>query len=139
MRAPALVRPTAQSCWRFCPALVEQAPPSTGTVVATRPQLSVGQPFDPEAAVLYGQSVQADYSMYDAAPNNLTPPPSTNFPAGYDLVTWVQMQDFIIGSTGPTFYFNGLGLTSWRVVNAFRSIRPWLSRGSRVVPKPARF
>jgi kumamolisin len=77
-------------------------PPDAGTIVT--PQLSVGQPFDPKAAVLYGQFVQAAYSMYDAAPNNLTPPPSIDFPAGYDLVAWVQMQDFIIGSTGPTFY-----------------------------------
>jgi hypothetical protein len=77
-------------------------PPDAGTIVT--PQLSVGQPFDPKAAVLYGQFVQAAYSMYDAAPNNLTPPPSFDFPAGYNLVAWVQMQDFIIGSTGPTFY-----------------------------------
>jgi kumamolisin len=79
-------------------------PPDAGTVAATSPQLSVGQLFDAKAAVLYGQFVQAAYSMYNAAPNNLTPPPSSDFPAGYDLVAWVQMQDFIIGSTGPTFY-----------------------------------
>jgi kumamolisin len=92
-------------------AVVEEPPPSatgtqpdTGTVVATRPQLSASQPFDPKAAVLYGQFVQAAYSMYGAAPNNLTPPPSPDFPAGYNLVAWVQMQDFIIGSIGPTFY-----------------------------------
>jgi hypothetical protein len=42
--------------------------------------------------------------MCDAAPNSLTPPPSIDFPAGYDLVAGVQMQDFIIGSAGPTFY-----------------------------------
>ena len=42
--------------------------------------------------------------MYDAAPNNLTPPPSNDFPTGYNLVAWVQMQDVIIGSTGQTFY-----------------------------------
>jgi lipase (class 3) len=60
--------------------------------------------FDLKAAVLYGQFVQAAYSMYDAAPNNLTPLPSADFPAGYDLVAWIQMQDFIIGSIGPTFY-----------------------------------
>jgi kumamolisin len=78
--------------------------PDAGTVAAASPQLSAGQTFDSKAAVLYGQFVQAAYSMYDAAPNNLTPPPSTDFPASYDLVAWVQMQDFIIGSTGPTFY-----------------------------------
>ena len=90
--------------------VAEETPPATetqpdvGTVVAASPQPSVGQPFDPKAAVLYGQFVQAAYSMYNAAPNNLTPPPSNDFPTGYDLVAWVQMQDFIIGSTGPTFY-----------------------------------
>jgi len=79
-------------------------PPDAGAVIAAGPRLRVGQPFDPKAAVLYGQFVQAAYSMYGAAPNNLTPPPSPDFPAGYNLVAWVQMQDFIIGSTGPTFY-----------------------------------
>jgi kumamolisin len=78
--------------------------PDAGTVAATSPKPSIAQPFDPKAAVLYGQFVQAAYSMYDAAPNNLTPPPSIDFPAGYELVAWAQMQDFIIGSTGPTFY-----------------------------------
>jgi hypothetical protein len=41
--------------------------------------------------------------MYDAAPNNVTPPPS-GIPAGYELAAWIQMQDFILGSTGPVFY-----------------------------------
>ena len=78
--------------------------PNSGTGVAAATQLSAGQPFDSTAAVLYGQFVKAAYSMYDAAPNNLTPPPSGDFPAGYELVAWIQMQDFIIGSIGPTFY-----------------------------------
>jgi kumamolisin len=91
--------------------VIEEAPPSatgtqpdTGTIAATSPKPSIAEPFDPKAAVLYGQFVQAAYSMYGAAPNTLTPPPSIDFPAGYELVGWVQMQDFIIGSTGPTFY-----------------------------------
>jgi Lipase (class 3) len=83
---------------------VTGAQPDAGAVAAASPQPSIAQPFDPTAAVLYGQFVQAAYSMYDAAPNSLTPPPSIDFPAGYELVAWVQMQDFIIGSTGPTFY-----------------------------------
>jgi hypothetical protein len=81
----------------------ERAQPDAGTIVAASPQLGVGQSFDPEAAVLYGRFVQAAYSMYNAAPNNLTPPP-IDFPKDYDLVAWVQMQDFIVGSTGQTFY-----------------------------------
>jgi hypothetical protein len=42
--------------------------------------------------------------MYNAEPNNLTPFQSADFPSGYQPVAWVQMQDFIIGSTGLTFY-----------------------------------
>jgi hypothetical protein len=56
-------------------AVTEETPPSAtgtrpdaGTAVAAGPQLRVGQPFDPKAAVLYGQFVQAAYSMYAAAP-----------------------------------------------------------------------
>src|SRR6185437_10873495 len=64
----------------------------------------VPAPFDPVAATQYGLFVEAAYSMYEADPNNLMPEPSSNFPAGYRLAAWVQMQDFIILSTGPTFY-----------------------------------
>jgi hypothetical protein len=67
-------------------------------------QSRLASPFDPKAAVLYGQFVQAAYTMYHSAPKNLTPPPSPDFPPGYQLVAWVQMQDFLIGSTGPVFY-----------------------------------
>jgi kumamolisin len=66
-------------------------------------QPSAIQPFDPQAAVLYGQFVQAAYSMYGANPGDLTPAP-TGIPSGYELVAWVQMEDFVIGSTGPIFY-----------------------------------
>jgi kumamolisin len=59
--------------------------------------------FDPQAAVRYGQFVQAAYAMYDAQPTNLTPPPP-KLPLDYELIAWVQMQDFIISSTGPSFY-----------------------------------
>jgi hypothetical protein len=65
---------------------------------------SKGTPYNPMAAVHYGQFVEAAYAMYDANPSNLTPPPSSNFPNGYQLAAWVQMQDFIFESTGPTFY-----------------------------------
>jgi hypothetical protein len=68
-------------------------------------QLSnVGNPYDPVTAVLYGQFIEAAYAMYEANPNNLTPSQSSNFPSGYQLVAWVQMQDFIFESAGPTFY-----------------------------------
>ena len=62
------------------------------------------RPYDPNAASLYGQFVQAAYTMYAAAPNNLTPPRSQNFPPGYQMVAWIQMRDFVLGSTAPLFY-----------------------------------
>jgi hypothetical protein len=61
--------------------------------------------FNPSLAVLYGRFIQAAYSMYSNDPANLTPSPSPDFPAGYQLTAWIQMQDFFIfGSTGPVFY-----------------------------------
>jgi kumamolisin len=64
----------------------------------------VPAPFDPVTATQYGLFVEAAYSMYAADPNNLTPEPSSDFPAGFRLAAWVQMQDFIILPTGPIFY-----------------------------------
>jgi C1A family cysteine protease/GH25 family lysozyme M1 (1,4-beta-N-acetylmuramidase) len=61
-------------------------------------------PFDPKAASSYGQFVQAAYTMYSADPNNLQPKPSTDFPAGFRMAAWVQMNDFLLSSTGPQFY-----------------------------------
>lgn len=74
------------------------------------------QPFDREAAVLYGQFVQAAYTMYGANPGDLTPAP-TAIPPGYELVAWIHMQDFVIGSTGPLFY--GLMAQSTQNPNRF--------------------
>jgi triacylglycerol lipase len=61
-------------------------------------------PFDPKAAVAYGRFVQAAYTMYDSNPDNLTPPQSADFPAGYQLSAWIIMRDFILTSTKPVFY-----------------------------------
>jgi triacylglycerol lipase len=62
-------------------------------------------PFDPTLAILYGRCIQAAYTMYDNDPTKLTPAPSADFPTGYQLTAWIQMQDFFIfGSTGPVFY-----------------------------------
>ncbi len=47
-------------------------------------------------------NVKAAYSMYD--PATLTPPPSADFPAGYQLTAWINMRDFILESTDPVFY-----------------------------------
>ena len=65
-------------------------------------QSRINTPFNPKAAVLYGQFIKAAYSMYD--PATLTPPPSADFPAGYQLTAWVNMRDFILDSTDPVFY-----------------------------------
>jgi C1A family cysteine protease/GH25 family lysozyme M1 (1,4-beta-N-acetylmuramidase) len=75
------------------------------------------RPFDPKAASLYGQFVQAAYSMFSAAPADLTPPQSDDFPDGYRMVAWIQMQDFILGSTTPLFY--GLIAQNTLVANQF--------------------
>jgi kumamolisin len=64
----------------------------------------ISKPFDAEVALLCGQFIEAAYTMYTADPNNLVPAQPSNFPAGYQLTAWVQMHDFIIGSTGPNFY-----------------------------------
>jgi GH25 family lysozyme M1 (1,4-beta-N-acetylmuramidase) len=64
----------------------------------------MSRPFDAKAASDYGQLVQAAYTMYFAAPTNVMPPPSADFPAGYTMVAWIQMQDFILESTAPLFY-----------------------------------
>jgi C1A family cysteine protease/GH25 family lysozyme M1 (1,4-beta-N-acetylmuramidase) len=74
-------------------------------------------PFNKVAASLYAQFVQAAYSMYSAAPNNLTPPPSADFPADYRMAAWVQMKDFVLGSTDPTFY--GFVAQSLQATNQF--------------------
>jgi len=81
------------------------APPSGGAAAVTASsQVTAASAFDPTAAVFYGRFVQAAYTMYDADRKNLTPSPSADFPAGYRLAAWLQMQDFIFAGTGPTFY-----------------------------------
>ncbi len=87
---------------------VAPAVPHVDADVASAPLAEViaptGAPFDPVAAVACGQFVKAAYSMYKAAPDNLTPSPSADFPQGYRLAAWVQMRDFILGSLTPVFY-----------------------------------
>jgi kumamolisin len=79
-------------------------PPANGVPgAALNQQLPAIQPFDPQAAVLYGQFVQAAYSMFNASPGDLTPAPAA-IPPGYELVAWIQMEDFVFASTGAVFY-----------------------------------
>ncbi|MFZ3350998.1 MAG: protease pro-enzyme activation domain-containing protein [Xanthobacteraceae bacterium] len=105
------------------------APVTTPPVVSPQPlengvpgsaldqQPRANELFDPEAAVLYGKFVQAAYAMYDASPADLTPAP-TAVPPGYELVAWIQMQDFVIDSTGLIFY----GLIAQSTGNANRFV-----------------
>ena len=63
-----------------------------------------GAAFDGNKAVLLGRFVGAAYTMYGQNPANLTPQPSNDFPHGYTLTAWVQMQDFVLDNTTPVFY-----------------------------------
>ena len=78
---------------------------------ATKPAAAApppaGRPFDPADASLYGQFVEAAYTMYSQnvnKPTALTPPASPDFPQGYRLAAWIHMQDFILQSLAPSFY-----------------------------------
>jgi len=59
--------------------------------------------YSPTLAVLYGQFVDSVYQMYEKYPGNPTPP-ALALPAGYKLIAWVQMMDFIIVGGDWTFY-----------------------------------
>ena len=61
-------------------------------------------PYNPASALSYGRFVNAAYEMYTSAPKNLTPAQPQDFPTGYELTAWVNMQDFILDSTAPVFY-----------------------------------
>ena len=63
-----------------------------------------GAAFDASRAAFYGRFVTSAYTMYGQNPTNLTPPSSNDFPRGYELSAWVQMQDFILDSIAPVFY-----------------------------------
>ena len=65
----------------------------------------MGQPFDPNKAVLLGKMVLAAYDMYEhPGPDPLRPPPSTLIPPEYELSAWIQMSDFILHDKLPKFY-----------------------------------
>jgi hypothetical protein len=65
----------------------------------------MGQPLDQPKAYLYGQFVQAAYTMYKnpQGPDPLRPEPS-GIPAGYELGAWIHMSDFILNDEIPKFY-----------------------------------
>ncbi len=85
------------------------APAASPKSAAIGPPPAAPRPFDPTDASEYGQFVQAAYKMYSdnvGKPTALTPaqPSPPDFPAKYQLVAWIHMQDFILQSTAPTFY-----------------------------------
>ncbi|BCG73356.1 hypothetical protein MesoLj113a_45140 [Mesorhizobium sp. 113-1-2] len=65
---------------------------------------STATTFDAKQALFLGRCVDAAYTMYRANPAITTPQPGADFPAGYDLVAWIRMQDFLFGRTAPLFY-----------------------------------
>ena len=63
-----------------------------------------GASFDPAKAVLFGRLISAAYAMYRQNPGDLTPDPTPDFPGSYELTAWIQMQDFVLNNTTPSFY-----------------------------------
>ena len=68
------------------------------------PGAGTAEPYDQVAAVQYGLLIEAVYSMYYAQPTNTTPPTQPDFPTGFRLLAWVQMNDFTLLETPPQFY-----------------------------------
>ncbi|HET9342907.1 MAG TPA: lipase family protein [Candidatus Eremiobacteraceae bacterium] len=62
----------------------------------------MSQPLDPAAAVRYGEFVIDAYAMYQGNQSSLTPAPIV--PAGWALVAWIQMSDFVLFNSTPKFY-----------------------------------
>ncbi|HTZ70951.1 MAG TPA: GH25 family lysozyme, partial [Acetobacteraceae bacterium] len=106
-RAEANINGAANAAAEVAPDELATVPPPSPMPAAIIPPPPAARPFDPTDASLYGQFVQAAYSMYSqnlSKPTALTPPPSSDFPQAYRLAAWIQMQDFILQSTAPTFY-----------------------------------
>jgi hypothetical protein len=102
---------SAALIWHFVPEIPARAQTSNDVDACANARGSREPPeentktFNPRLAVLYGRFIQAAYTMYRNDPTNLTPSPSHDFPAGYQLTAWIHMQDFsMFGSTGPVFY-----------------------------------
>ncbi|HYW53948.1 MAG TPA: VOC family protein [Dongiaceae bacterium] len=60
--------------------------------------------FDPRSAAAYGAFIDAAYVMYEADHGNPRPGTPQNWPAGYRLTAYIQMDDFFGGRTFPQFY-----------------------------------
>jgi predicted lipase len=65
----------------------------------------MGQLLDPKKALLYGQFVQAAYTMFRRDPSQLRPEPQAHdIPDGWELGAWIHMSDFILSLKKPEFY-----------------------------------
>src|ERR1035438_2164460 len=65
---------------------------------------AMSQPFDPKIAVQYAGFVNAAYAMYQSGNAASQTPDPVDIPPGYELVAWIQMSDFILGSVPLCFY-----------------------------------
>ena len=64
----------------------------------------MGQPLDPQLALLYGKFVEAAYTMFgNQNPDPLRPEPD-GIPPGWELGAWIHMSDFILDVVEPKFY-----------------------------------
>ncbi len=86
------------------PVTADAPPRAVEEAINPAPAAAPPASFDPLAAVQYGLLVNAVYSMYTAAPNDPAPPTQSDFPTGYRMLAWVQMNDFTIFETSPQFY-----------------------------------
>jgi predicted lipase len=65
----------------------------------------MGQLLDPKKAILYGQFVQAAYTMFRRDPSQLRPEPQAHdIPDGWELGAWIHMSDFILNLKELEFY-----------------------------------
>lgn len=80
----------------------------------------MGQPLDPAKAFLYGQFVQAAYTMFrDPQGGDPLRPEPAGIPAGYELGAWIHMSDFILNLKDPEFYgivCRKIDTPDWRIV-----------------------
>lgn len=60
--------------------------------------------FSNQQALLYGEFVQAAYTMSDHPNGDPLRPPPLGIPDGYELGAWIHMSDFVLNATEVKFY-----------------------------------
>jgi hypothetical protein len=73
----------------------------------------MGQPLNPQDAVLYGKFVLAAYTMFKNPVGDPLLPDPAGIPAGYELGAWIHMSDFFLDIVQPKFY----GIIAHEVAN----------------------